>query len=360
MISVRASFEKMFSSWRSSGENRRSAASAPPPTSLQSRGYSEIRNIGRGAFGYASLVVREETNEYYVTKFLKYKHFVRKEKERVLREVKTMMHLSKDGGNPYLVRFRESFVVSASGELCIVMDFCNGGDLACAISAQRARGGAFDEERVLLWLLQTLSAMDFLHCHNVLHRDIKPANVFLHRGVCKLGDMGLSKLVGDAVSIVQHTQCGSPLYLAPEVHMGQKYSAQIDMWALGCTLFEMMMLSHAFVGREQAEILQNIVWARHAAIVGSWTPELVAILEAMLSLKPEKRPGYTDIVNNPLFAHLIQSGKLHPRALRHRVARADRVVRGRADASMESMEVVQVQHLDLHRAISASDFTDDL
>lgn len=86
----------------------------------------------------------------------------------------------------------------------------------------------------------------------------------------------------------------------------------------------------------------------------------VAILEAMLSLKPEKRPGYTDIVNNPLFAHLIQSGKLHPRALRHRVARADRVVRGRADASMESMEVVQVQHLDLHRAISASDFTDDL
>lgn len=84
-----------------------------------------------------------------------------------------MMHLSKDGGNPYLVRFRESFVVSASGELCIVMDFCNGGDLACAISAQRARGGAFDEERVLLWLLQTLSAMDFLHCHNVLHRDIK-------------------------------------------------------------------------------------------------------------------------------------------------------------------------------------------
>jgi len=354
MLSFRASFEKAFASWRSSGQKRRSAASSPPPTSLQSRGYSEIKTVGKGAFGYASLVVREESNDYYVVKMLKYKHFGRPEKDRILREVKTMMHLSKDGGHPYLVRFRESFVVSVSGELCLVMDFCNGGDLACAISAQRARRVRFDEQTIHLWFLQTLSAMDFLHYHNVLHRDIKPANIFLHGGACKLGDMGLSKQVGDAVTVVQHTQCGSPLYLAPEVHMGQKYSAQIDIWALGCTLFEMIMLGHAFVGREHAEVLQNIVWARHAPIVGPWTPELVAILEGMLSLKPEKRPGYTDIINSPLFTTLIQSGQLHPRALRHRTVHSHAKTLRPTDTSMESMDVVEV-HLDLHSAITASE-----
>ena len=65
----------------------------------------------------------------------------------------------------------------------------------------------------------------------------------MHAGVCKLGDLGLSKIVSAASPKAEaHTRCGSPLYLAPEVHMGQKYDRAVDIWSLGCTLFEMVML----------------------------------------------------------------------------------------------------------------------
>ena len=52
------------------------------------------------------------------------------------------------------------------------MDLCDGGDLKQAIRQQR-KIGAFKEQQVKLWLLQLLSAVDFLHSRRVLHRDIK-------------------------------------------------------------------------------------------------------------------------------------------------------------------------------------------
>ena len=284
------------------------------------------QRLGKGSFGYAVLITREGSKENYVGKMVKYKHMAAAEKDYVLREVQTMTHISKGGGHPYLVRFRESFVV-ASGPLCIVMDFCDGGDLGQVIHSAKRKKTPFAESQVHLWLLQMLSATDFLHSIKVLHRDIKPANVFMHAGTCKLGDLGLSKQVLQAATQPgKHTQCGSPLYLAPEVHMGQKYGKMVDVWALGCVLFELMMLDHAFQGTDNAKILQNIVWARHAQISSKWSTPLITILKWMLSLKPEDRPDVKDIINDPIFASALQSGTLHPQALRHQTEPvADRI-----------------------------------
>jgi NIMA (never in mitosis gene a)-related kinase len=265
-------------------------------------------------------VLRTDTKEHFVAKMVKYKHMSRAEKEFILREVQTMTHISTNGGHPYLVRFRESFVL-ASGQLCIIMDYCDAGDLAQLISTTKRKKQAFPEPQVHLWLLQLLSAVDFLHSKRVLHRDIKPANIFMHSGVCKLGDLGLSKQVmAAATQPGKHTQCGSPLYLAPEAHMGQKYSKMLDIWSLGCTLYELMHGpgEHAFQGRDNAEILKNIAWAKHAKIkTDAWSAPLCSILERMLALKPADRPGAREVINDPAFAAALQSGTLHPLALRH-------------------------------------------
>ena len=268
-MNLRASFERVKEAVRRSGrrltndtlidKQQHEHGEHQRSTTLKMKGYIEMKRLGKGSFGYATLVVREDSKEQFCAKFVKYKHMAPKEKEYVAREVNTMSHLSMEGGHPYLVRFRESFVL-ASGPLVIIMDFCDGGDLAQLISSARRKRTTFSEQQVHLWLLQLLAATDFLHTRQVLHRDIKPANVFMHAGVCKLGDLGLSKQVMMAATQAgAHTQCGSPLYLAPEVHMGMKYSKKIDVWAIGCTLYEMMMLEHAFQGPDNEHILQNIV-----------------------------------------------------------------------------------------------------
>ena len=66
-----------------------------------------------------------------------------------------------------------------------------------------------------------------------------------------------------------------------EVLMEQKYGSSVDIWALGCTLFEIMMLGPAFVHGEsdqtrtnQNGTIMNIIYARHAPILTVWSTEL--------------------------------------------------------------------------------------
>jgi len=73
----------------------------------------------------------------------------------------------------------------------------------------------------------------------VIHRDIKPANIFMcPDNVVKVGDLGVAK----ALTKASHAQTviGTPLYMAPEVWRGLKYSYSSDLWSLGGVLYEMM------------------------------------------------------------------------------------------------------------------------
>lgn len=56
-----------------------------------------------------------------------------------------------------------------------------------------------------------------LHAHKIAHRDIKAANVFFSKGIAKLGDLNVSKVVDKGWC---QTQTGTPYYTAPEIWKG--------------------------------------------------------------------------------------------------------------------------------------------
>jgi NIMA (never in mitosis gene a)-related kinase len=203
---------------------------------LGERGYEVLRELGQGSFGQALLVRRADCNLHFVAKVQPYSHLSEMDKVALSREVKHM-HLLSTYHHPHLVRFRQSF--QNEQELFIIMDYYEEPDLALQIQAQRRAGIPFEEADVKRWLYEIISGLDYLHFCRFLHRDIKPSNIFMSRGSALLGDLGMSKEVSTGVTGIHlHTQCGSPLYIAPEVHMGQPYSKSVDVWSLGCTLFE--------------------------------------------------------------------------------------------------------------------------
>jgi serine/threonine protein kinase len=74
----------------------------------------------------------------------------------------------------------------------------------------------------------------------VLHRDIKAGNIFLlGNGRLVLGDLGISKVLGDGASGFAQTQIGTPYYMSPELFAARKYNDRSDVWALGCVLYEL-------------------------------------------------------------------------------------------------------------------------
>lgn len=77
----------------------------------------------------------------------------------------------------FQVRFYEVFM-TRKGRLCIVMDYCDGGDVHQKIKAQN--GTLLAEEVITDWFIQTCFALKHVHDRKVLHRDLKTQNIFLH------------------------------------------------------------------------------------------------------------------------------------------------------------------------------------
>ena len=60
--------------------------------------------------------------------------------------------------------------------MCIVMEFCNQGDMAKFIKERQVHWKPFSEQLFVSWALMLCEAMNFVHSQNLLHRDLKPSN----------------------------------------------------------------------------------------------------------------------------------------------------------------------------------------
>ncbi len=100
------------------------------------------------------------------------------------------------------------------------------------------------------------AGVNYLHDHGIVHRDLKPGNVFRDDGQIKLGDYGLSKFISCSRRSGQTESIGTVHYMAPEVANG-RYGKEIDIYALGIVLYEMLTGHVPFEGESVGEILMK-------------------------------------------------------------------------------------------------------
>lgn len=105
-------------------------------------------------------------------------------------------------------------------------------------------------------MIQLFSALAYAHAHNIVHRDIKPQNIFyLPDGTVKIGDFGIAEAVDrDTIKNKSTDIIGSVHYLAPELSNGKPASALSDIYAAGCTFFELITSHVPFTGDNPVNI----------------------------------------------------------------------------------------------------------
>ncbi len=139
------------------------------------------------------------------------------------------------------------------------MEYCEVGDLASHIKQKAKKGETFTEEEILNWFIQICIALDYIHGRKILHRDIKSQNIFLTTNhTVKLGDFGISKLL-ESTNEAAMTVVGTPYYMSPEVCENKPYTFKSDVWALGCVLYELCTLQHAFSASNLLGLVYKIV-----------------------------------------------------------------------------------------------------
>lgn len=161
--------------------------------------------------------------------------------------------------HPSIVRVLEAGVYAAPGFREIpyfAMERLSGQDLGRIL---RNRGRL--PQQLALRITRALAdALDWAHQRGVVHRDISPSNIFLteHKSV-KIMDFGISA-VCSRQGLHQQGQglgLGTPAYLAPErVSDDRLADPRVDLYSLGCVLYEMLTGRPPFVAEKAEEVLR--------------------------------------------------------------------------------------------------------
>ena len=142
---------------------------------------------------------------------------------------------------------------TTQGDKWVVMEYVTGQRAGRAIAAHPR---ACRPDEAMAWLDGIGAGVAYLHDHGIVHRDLKPGNIFSEDGVVKVGDYGLSKFISCSRRSGQTESVGTVHYMAPEVANG-RYGKEIDIYALGVVLFEMLTGRVPFEGESVGEVLMK-------------------------------------------------------------------------------------------------------
>uniref|UniRef100_A0A669B3R2 non-specific serine/threonine protein kinase n=1 Tax=Oreochromis niloticus TaxID=8128 RepID=A0A669B3R2_ORENI len=260
--------------------------------------YEKVKKIGEGSFGKAILVKSKDDGHQYVIKEIGISGMSSKERQESRKEVAVLANMS----HPNIVQYKESF--EEGGCLYIVMDYCEGGDLFKKINSQK--GVLFSEEQILDWLVQICLALKHVHDRKILHRDIKSQNIFLTKdGTVQLGDFGIARVLNSTVELAR-TCIGTPYYLSPEICENKPYNNKSDIWALGCVLYEMCTLKHAFEAGNMKNLVLKIIRGSYPPVSCHYSQELRSLLAQLFKRNPRERPSVNSILDKPFLSCRIE------------------------------------------------------
>ncbi|XP_040445057.1 serine/threonine-protein kinase Nek1 isoform X6 [Falco naumanni] len=260
--------------------------------------YIKVRKIGEGSFGKAILVKAKENGQQYVIKEINISKMSNKEREESRREVAVLANMK----HPNIVLYRESF--EENGCLYIVMDYCEGGDLFKKINAQK--GILFSEDQILDWFVQICLALKHIHDRKILHRDIKSQNIFLTKdGTVQLGDFGIARVLNSTAELAR-TCIGTPYYLSPEICQNKPYNNKSDIWALGCVLYEMCTLKHAFEAGNMKNLVLKIISGPFPPVSTHYSYDLRNLLSQLFKRNPRNRPSVNSILEKNFIAKRVE------------------------------------------------------
>lgn len=212
-----------------------------------------------------------------------------------VRRFKLEAQLLEDVTHPNIVRF---FGLRKEGPwLFMELELLMGRTLARVLE-ERA-GTPIPIAEAVEWVLQSSRGVAAAHERNLIHRDLKPENLFLSGNTVKVLDFGIARDAANAGGTRATTTGvpGSPPYMAPEVCRGQPATAAADVFALGISLYEILLGYHPLLppgksaptGNEILFLQQEIVFPSLRQLRPDISPLLEQVVARAMAKDPAER-----------------------------------------------------------------------
>ena len=205
------------------------------------------------------------------------------------------------------------------GRPYMVMEYLQGEDLKDAIK----KGHTGDLRDKLKIALPIARALQCVHKNKLIHRDVKPDNVHINtQGVVKLMDFGIAKSEGLSMTQVGFV-LGTPYYMAPEQVTGAEVTSQVDVYAFGVLLFELL----AGIRPVQGETIERIFYS---------------ILNQPLNLEPLRQTGAPQAIVDLVAKCTAKNPADRPQGFSPVIAELEKIL-AQGDVPTEMMQAPTIQ-----------------
>ncbi|CAE6246963.1 unnamed protein product [Arabidopsis arenosa] len=274
--------------------------------------FKPIKPLGSGDTGSVHLVELKGTGELYAMKAMEKAMMLNRNKAHracIEREIISLLD------HPFLPTLYASFQTST--HVCLITDFCPGGELFALLDRQPMK--ILTEDSARFYAAEVVIGLEYLHCLGIVYRDLKPENILLKKdGHIVLADFDLSfmttctpQLIIPAAPSKRRRSKSQPLptfvaepstqsnsfvgteeYIAPEIITGAGHTSAIDWWALGILLYEMLYGRTPFRGKNRQKTFANILH-KDLTFPSSIPVSLVGrqLINTLLNRDPSSRLG---------------------------------------------------------------------
>ena len=212
-------------------------------------------------------------------------------------QIKKEISIMKVVHHPNVVQLKE--VLASRTKIFIVLELVTGGELFDSI----VKEGKFSDDKARKYFRQLIHGLSYCNTKGVCHRDLKPENLLLDQNAnLKISDFGLSALYtgGDdgetnQRTLLLHTTCGTPNYVAPEVLEDKGYDGKkADIWSCGVILYVLLAGFLPFDEKKMADLFRKIQ-AAEVQYPAWFSDDVRDLLRKILTADPGNRANISEI-----------------------------------------------------------------
>ncbi|KUL91831.1 hypothetical protein ZTR_01032 [Talaromyces verruculosus] len=218
--------------------------------------YHVHQNLGKGMFSSVVRATDSKTDKYVAIKIIRNNDTMRKAGMKEIQILEQLLEADPDD-KKHVIRFERYF--DHKGHLCMVFE--NLSMNLREVLKKFGRDVGLNLRAIRAYAQQMFLGLSLLRKCNILHADLKPDNLLVNeqRSVLKICDLGSASSASDN-EITPYLV--SRFYRAPEIILGVPYDYAIDIWSIGCTLYELYTGKILFTGRNNNQMLRSIMECR--------------------------------------------------------------------------------------------------
>jgi serine/threonine protein kinase len=251
--------------------------------------YKKLSKLGSGSYGTVYRVQNIQTGEIYAAKVFS-DDFRQK---NAIEELSVLRTINSFGYHENIIY---PLAIYNSAKIAVILPFAGK-----TLSFWNFANKSVDQSTIKIIMFQILKALFYIHSLGIIHRDIKSANLLINDSLeIVLIDFGLSKFVFDTSLPLEHNVQTAP-YRSLELLLSvDKYGPEVDIWALGCVMAEIMTGRFIF-GSKTEEVISNLCTMEGDVGSLSAIPEYIKCRRIMNKVPPISLENLLKIKNNKVY-----------------------------------------------------------